>query len=612
MAPNEEALMKSNAFRSAGAPRRSLLILAAAVACAAAGPLAAQDDLAFRRIWTSTDEGPGLDGSGLPIDGRYMPTIDWGTGDLVLFDLQRGSVEPVTDKGDWTESRDFAIGGGVLSPDRRWIAYPWAHFASAENQLRVIGRDGTGERVLASQPMQSWIEPRAWTPDGASIVVLLGRSPEHRDGLPPSELRLVSTDDGSARVLQSLDFGSIGNLFVSPDGAYAAYTLVAEDGDGDVYAIALDRGSPRALIEGNGDDRLMGWHPDGSAVFFYSDRELTRGIWKLPVSNGRATGEPELVRADVWDMQPLGFVGDRFYYGVVRASAQVRTVTLDSPGGEVVSGPTMIREPSEGWSRNPAWSSDGQYLAFVDYPAGNAVRLEVAEAMHKGATQYLAFPFRPFARPYWGSDRGTMLVVGRHGNEQGIHRLDLMSGEVTFLRESPEQSPQGSIALSPDGKTYYFHRDRREVWAGDVATGRETLLGSVDGVQRRIAVSPDGQTLIMRAGEFDGETRLYTMPASGGAASEIYRGPVLRNGSSWLEMTPDGRYVLAGSFATPPGVWRFPVDGGEPVKILEGEAPRGFRMSPDGRRLAYWEWPDPEGAQELWVIEGLTEAGGDR
>jgi hypothetical protein len=59
-------------------------------------------------------------------------------------------------------------------------------------------------------------------------------------------------------------------------------------------------------------------------------------------------------------------------------------------------------------------------------------------------------------------------------------------------------------------------------------------------------------------------------------------------------------------------VWRFPVDGGEPVKILEGEAPRGFRMSPDGRRLAYWEWPDPEGAQELWVIEGLTEAGGDR
>jgi len=88
---------------------------------------------------------------------------------------------------------------------------------------------------------------------------------------------------------------------------------------------------------------------------------------------------------------------------------------------------------------------------------------------------------------------------------------------------------------------------------------------------------------------------------------DIYRGELLRGGSSFLEVTPDGRYLVVASFAPPEGVWRFSMDGsGEPLKVLEGEAPRSFRMSPDGRRIAYWEWPDPEGATELWVIEGLV------
>jgi Tol biopolymer transport system component len=358
----------------------------------------------------------------------------------------------------------------------------------------------------------------------------------------------------------------------------------------------------------------MGWDPDGSGIFFYSNRDLGRGIWKLSVADGRVTGTPELVRGDVWDLIPRGFSGDQYFYEVVRASAQVRTATLDIASGQVVTPPTMIREPAEGWSRDPAWSADGRYLAFLDYPANipwgaSQARLGI-RSVYTGETRYLSFPFPSGAELHWGPDSEEMMVIGRHGGVSGIHRLDLRSGEITLLRERPELGPQSALSLSPDGSTYYFHRDRSEIWAGDVATGRETLLARVDGVLRRIGVSPDGQTLVLRAGDFDEETRLVVLPASGGEPREIYRGQIIRGGGFFLAITPDGHYVVVASFAPPASVWRFSMDGGEPVKLLEGESPRSFRLSPDGRRIAYWDWPDQDGATELWVIEGLTSSRG--
>jgi hypothetical protein len=137
----------------------------------------APDDLVFRRIWTSSAEQP-TPGIGAPAQGRYFPDVDWATGDLALFDLQLDRMERITDKGPWNESSDFAW-ASVIASDGLQIAYMWAHMIDedvdpwsvtrGENQLRVIRRDGTGERILISKPMPFWIEPMAWTPDGKAI-----------------------------------------------------------------------------------------------------------------------------------------------------------------------------------------------------------------------------------------------------------------------------------------------------------------------------------------------------------------------------------------------------------------------------------------------------------
>lgn len=433
----------------------------------------------------------------------------------------------------------------------------------------------------------------------------------------------ISLRDGNVRTLTRFTTGSPVKAFVSPDSRYVAYDFLPFDStDADIYALDLEGGQPRAVIRGNGNDRLMGWDPDGSGILFYSNRELTRGIWRIGVRDGTATGDPELVRADVWDLIPMGFSGDQYFYAVVREAPQIRTATLDVEAGQVINPPAPIREPSEGRSTDPAWSPDGSHLAFLDNPAGvpwqvSRARLGI-RSVHTGETRYLRFPFSTGSTIHWVPDARTMTVFGRHNGQRGVFRMDLQTGEIQKVLDRDERDPrdwrneQQGIGLSPDGRTYYFHHAQNEVYARDIATGRVTLVGRVPGPGRlwaRVAVTADGETLVVRTGRnLATDAGLYTLPASGGESREVYRGPALPQINTSLQVTPDSRYIVAASLGS---IWRFPMAGGEPLKLLEGEVHRQFQLSPDGRRIAYWDWGNMEceGAGEIWVIEGLVGSG---
>jgi len=582
-------------------------LVIAVLAAATPGPqTGSNDDLVFRRIWTSSTGSYAL-GLGPPANGRWMSAVDFVSGDVSLYDLASGEYRRLTSTGPHIDSRGFAL-NSVISPDGARVAYNWFAGTSPDgdlNEIRIINTDGSNERTLISERVP--YSPAGWADNG---TILLKR------GAGGRELILVSAVDGTTRTLRRFESGLVGNVAASPDGRWIAYTFRPDaGGDADVYVLPMSGGEPSALVRGNGNDQLMGWMPDGSGILFYSNRELTRAIWKLAVRrNGQPVGNPELVRADVWDLVPVGFSGSQYFYRVIRESPQIRTATIDADAGRVVNPPSPIRAPSEGWSREPAWSPDGRYLSFIDYPAGfgsgagqtNESRLGI-RSVHTGEMRYQPFPFEAFTQPWWVPDAQTLMVFGRHQGRRGIYRYDLQSGRVTRLLDLPEGQNQPRPA--PDGSRYYFHRQRRELYARDLTTGEETLLAKVDGLWRRIAVSPDGELLAVRAGGCMEESRLLVLPATGGEPREIYRGMDL-GCSDFVDITPDKKYVIAAVFSpTGSGVWRFSIDGGEPVKLLDAD-PRGFRMSPDGRRVAYWEYPNPVGSQEIWVIEGLAGKGG--
>lgn len=212
----------------------------------------------------------------------------------------------------------------IWSPDGQQIAFTrWRE----PRGVWVINADGSGERRVFD-----WIEARwpSWSPDGARILFsrLTGGRREAVElcfrgfcfTLPPHtqwQLGIVDPSDGT---------------FTEPPASqYSLAPIWSPDGERIVYAdeqglrVQSEEGDVSYLITHEPRDTGPAWSPDGGQVAF---TRRQHDHWEVYV-----------VAADGWNPRRL-------------------TDTPRQPGGSL------------GNSAAPAWSPDGQYIAFLTDRAG--------------------------------------------------------------------------------------------------------------------------------------------------------------------------------------------------------------------------------------------------
>jgi Tol biopolymer transport system component len=548
------------------------------------GGAAGAGGLVTRRVLTDAS---GV-GEVLTADGKYIRGIDWETGDVVQFEVAGGQRTRITNKGPWGET-EKSYEYQAFSRDGKQIVYN-SYTKDWVPQLSIRNLDGSGLRTLYSEK-DSYSRPLDWSPDAGSILALhqLNKG---------NELTLISTADGSVRVLRSITSGWA--LFqwasFSPDGRFVAFSLVSEGSPphSDLLLMTTD-GRNEVVVAGHpAEDQLLRWTPDGRSLVFLSDRSGTWDIWTVHITGGKQQGEPELLKKDFgYEANVIGFAPDgSLYYKIVTPLGGLFEGTVDLETGKVLVPPSPVTTRYTSPPSQATWSPDGRNLLYLSRrgsigPGNNILTIRSTAT---GEERFLSPRLRFVNQISWAPDGRSIIANGITDTEDGLFRIDAETSAITKLAGQGRYAPR----LCPDGKTLVFVAEGPVIKKRNLDTGEESEV--VKGGMY-YDLSPDGREVV-----FEAKGAVMTVSLNGGEPRELFRGLAQYYNLKW---TRDGRYIIAQARGTASSeIWRVPAQGGTPLKLgLSIPKVQYFALHPDNRRFAFSV--NEESKSELWVLENF-------
>ncbi len=567
--------------------------------------------LVLRKVWDGNAGSWAGDLSTVSQDGHRL---SYGSSTTVnVHDVVTGADHPVAE----------SFGGrSAMSRDGVRVAFEWYGGNTGRSELRIATVQEKGiapfRRLYENADVRE-ITPIDFSPDGQSVAVTLLRMDRTK------QIGLIAIQDGSLRVLKSVDWRGPTQMFFSPDGRDLAFDLPANDSSRqrDVFILAVDGSREMPVVIHPSNDIVMGWSPDGQGIVFASDRRGgTMGVWVQALADRKPDGVPQLVKESIGDARSMGVTRSGALYLGTRAGDQDITVaSIDLTAGKETQRPVRPIQSFIGTTLQPAWSPNGKALAYVSRRFSDNVL--VIQSVETGDVRELRPNLVYWNQLSWAPD-GRALVTGGTDlkGREGVFRIDAQTGETTLIVLMPEPDYNNTYPQwSPDEKHIYYRRILGPTATADVAfierdlaSGREREI--TRGNFGSINVSPDGRWIAaQRMDPSSRSTAVALISVSDGEARDLLhvKAPESIMRFTGMPWTPDGRAVLVRKRLTAETgeLWIVPIDGTAP-RTLDIDVNRwatgnfGFiSLHPDGRRIAFLT-----GQQnlEVWAVENFLPA----
>ena len=366
-----------------------------------------------------------------------------------------------------------------------------------------------------------------------------------------SSLAATATAQESRRftVEDLLKVRRVGDPRVSPDGKHIAFTIGDVNWDANkvvtqIYVMTVDGGSMKQLTNGASSATAPRWSPDGKKIAYTTSGQI-------------------------WVMEGDGDHKDR-----------VTSISTNAAG--------------------PVWSPDGKWLAFTSdvYPDCNdddcnKKKDEAAESSKVKAHITTRLLFRHWDE--WRDVKRTHVFVV---SSKGGTARDLTPGDF----DSPPYAAATGVdySFSPDSKELAYVRNPDKVEATSTNSDIYVLPLSGGAAKNITAgnhgydVGPiytqDGKYIIYRseatAGFEADRWRLMSYNRATRVSTEIAKKFDLQ--VEEVTLSPDGNYAyfIAGERGRLP-IYRVPLGGAEPQKMVPNVSAGGLQITPDGKTLVF-------------------------
>jgi len=280
---------------------------------------------------------------------------------------------------------------------------------------------------------------------------------------------------------------------------------------------------------------------DGRSIYFV----IGSILWMLPISHDdhdEPTASPiRVTDAGASFMNGLSGSkdGKKIAYGVQTLTSNIWSLAVSPTSHLAVGDPKQLTNQTGARNSQPAFSPDGQKLAFVQFLRGDPLGLWYATANGENATPTTT------------------------------------SGNV------PNWFPDG------DQIAYVSNKEKRSaVWATSLKKGNEQLIYGLDRDIQFARLSPDGKRLVFNLADAHGINNMWVDSLGGGRPKQLTFDKELAGFGCW---SPDGRLI---AYQMKRGDDAFlmlmPAEGGEPIQLTSGHGrswPYGF--SPDGDKILF-------------------------
>jgi Tol biopolymer transport system component len=564
-----------------------------------------------RQLWTKVGGSPY--GPVSP-NGRYIAFTSYEEGvvdvpNIAVHDFVTGADLVLTNSRNPQDHPTRT--GRVFSADSKQIAYPWVIIDNGEEHSEI--RISEVNAISSAKPRVLFrtvdrLQVNDWSPDGKWIALQILRKDRTR------QLGLVSTTDGSLRVLKSSDWSGSGNVYFSPDSKYVAFDVTLGEGSNpDILVLSIDGSHGVPAVTHPASDRVAGWTPDGKQLLFISDRNGLPALWWMPIEGGKPHGSPELLRPN-FGKDPVRGPGrsSGLYYEVLGGSVRVSVGALDLAAGKI--NPASVQQFTA--DIYPAWSPDGKYLASNTYTLTGGNIFLTVRALETGRIRELRPQLNYTSWPSWSPDSRSLLVQGTDlKGRRGIFRVDAQTAEAESIVIGEEGENLVTPQWFPDDKRILYERD---MWNESVIVERELTSGkeseivrfktlrSQASASRSFLLSPDGRSLAyLTSNGISAHTAIMLKPLVGGEPRELLKLSQVTFLSGW---TPDGQSLLyaqkenTGNRLLDVAAWILPVSEGEPRRLQLGENfAAQLVMHPDGKQIAFWS--NNQTGEQIWVLE---------